>query len=995
MKYYMKRFLAIVISICFVISSGLYIPTTVDAATIWNYGYIGSQQTFTASIAGKYLLEVWGAQGGNGSGGTGGYSKGEITLAKNDILYVYVGGSNGYNGGGSGHGRSSDVGGGGTDIRKGSTSIYNRIIVAGGGGGIGPAYGGVGGGAIGGTGGDHFGTPGSGGTQSSGGYGGSNYGNSGSLGQGGSNNTDSRSGGGGGGGGYYGGGSGGNDYSRYRDYDDSGAGGGSGYIGGVSGGYMLSGERYGSGYARITQLTVIDTTAPVISLSATPTALTNGLVTINCIITDDNAITVKKWAVGNQTLSYFTSSGTNLSGTSFTVSTNGVYTVYAKDEFGNAAVKTITISNIDNNGPTITFNIPTNNEISYQTLVNMTITDQGGITKYRYKWMSNPPSSLMGEAISPIDLDLYMGYWSTLAENPTIKAEQLQLNQIGQWYLFVQAVDVMGNISSTRLDEELKMDTLAPKEPSITVSIDENGVMQTNWTAYSEYSQSELDQINSELGYNYTTTEGKIVNIKSDGNVSIVSSGFGEMRLYVQKWGKVDGVNYGWYNILKSGEYIRITNQSQVSQQITNTMVNDGAIDGNGARYRVKIRQIDKAGLYYIIDNGIKDEWDKTYAAQKFKDTALSPEGTANIETMGNIADSGWEETYAKMGAVVLQYQVIPGVWHPSEGRGQIKLTWVPVARANGYYVEIYDGNQWSRFDAGDTTTWDSSQGKIYPSESVIASKTNNSVSTEIYLHNKTGLDLRDNPNNIYKKTIGTGYDAEMKYSIRVIPYISEITRLINGQLIEERVDGPIGPQSVAIVELIHRTDKNEPTGLTEVAYVDNYTASTITVRMTDIESGPKDITGPSGATLISTAVNGQYMTKVFRVTGNGTYNFTIKDNVDRFTVVTAEVKNINPNKPIIIFNREEKTFIEMHLPSNTQSPIYTKYGYTFGSNSTPIANITLVNSAISIKLEINPSSTNYTIPYYIKLQNASGSVLNKKYNVTITGDRTDIKEVY
>lgn len=214
------------------------------------YTYNGSYSTYTVPIDGKYTLEVWGAEGGNGSGGKGGYSYGEITLSKDKQLYIYPGGSNGWNGGGSGHGRTSQVGGGGSDIRLNGNALNNRIIVAGGGGGRGDrdsgsngGYGGYGGGSSGGSGGDRCGSRGYGGTQSSGGSGGSNGGHSGGLGYGGSNNSGSSSGGGGGGGGYYGGGAGGNDYSRYNDNDDSGGGGGSGYTDGVSNGSMKSGNQ--------------------------------------------------------------------------------------------------------------------------------------------------------------------------------------------------------------------------------------------------------------------------------------------------------------------------------------------------------------------------------------------------------------------------------------------------------------------------------------------------------------------------------------------------------------------------------------------------------------------------------------------------------------------------------------------------------------------------------------------------------------------------------
>ena len=62
------------------------------------FEYTGVVQTFTITKSGKYLLEVYGAQGGNVSynstthtGGKGGYSKGIIKLEKGDILYIHIG----------------------------------------------------------------------------------------------------------------------------------------------------------------------------------------------------------------------------------------------------------------------------------------------------------------------------------------------------------------------------------------------------------------------------------------------------------------------------------------------------------------------------------------------------------------------------------------------------------------------------------------------------------------------------------------------------------------------------------------------------------------------------------------------------------------------------------------------------------------------------------------------------------------------------------------
>jgi hypothetical protein len=156
----------------------------------YNYDYQGTYKQFTMPGTGKAVMECWGAQGGRGCaggslegiGGKGGYAKGTISLSKNQVFYVYVGGkggdssvkqsggawtgsggTGGWNGGGAGvwDGGDDDAGGGGggaTDIRitSGSwnafASLKTRIMVAGGGGGASYNHeGGSGGGINGGT----------------------------------------------------------------------------------------------------------------------------------------------------------------------------------------------------------------------------------------------------------------------------------------------------------------------------------------------------------------------------------------------------------------------------------------------------------------------------------------------------------------------------------------------------------------------------------------------------------------------------------------------------------------------------------------------------------------------------------------------------------------------------------------------------------------------------------------------------------------------------
>jgi hypothetical protein len=180
----------------------IYIPIDVKEISVTLYGSIGEGYSIGGIL-----------------GGNGGIASGILNVSGGQTFYAYLGGL-GFNGGGAG-GIIDSRGGGATDIRIGGTGLANRIIVAGGGGGVGiyeknntisATTGGLGGGLIGSNGlGDAF--AGKGGTQNEGGAGGNSFnqgaaGTSGSLGQGGNGGISGNNNGGGGGGGYYGGGGG-------------------------------------------------------------------------------------------------------------------------------------------------------------------------------------------------------------------------------------------------------------------------------------------------------------------------------------------------------------------------------------------------------------------------------------------------------------------------------------------------------------------------------------------------------------------------------------------------------------------------------------------------------------------------------------------------------------------------------------------------------------------------------------------------------------------
>jgi hypothetical protein len=270
-------------------------------ATSLTFGFTGSEQDWVVPAGVTSIsVVVAGAQGGRDvvndtPGGQGGTTTADLPVTPGESLAIFVGGkggdayqgsggSGGYNGGGDGGSDSmyqvdypawnyngGSGGGGASDIRRGGTSLADRVIVGGGGGAAGTTtitdpegitggiggVGGAGGGAVAMNGGDTSGTNGTpsagggaGGTASAGGDGGwvqtdqfgrTNYfqyaqvGAAGALGSGGGGGSEGRAAGGGGGGGYYGGGGGGGGWDYYAS-DDDGAYKGHGGSGGGGGG---------------------------------------------------------------------------------------------------------------------------------------------------------------------------------------------------------------------------------------------------------------------------------------------------------------------------------------------------------------------------------------------------------------------------------------------------------------------------------------------------------------------------------------------------------------------------------------------------------------------------------------------------------------------------------------------------------------------------------------------------------------------------------------
>lgn len=109
--------------------------------------------------------------------------------------------------------------------------------------------------------------------------------------------------------------------------------------------------------------------------------------------------------------------------------------------------------------------------------------------------------------------------------------------------------------------------------------------------------------------------------------------------------------------------------------------------------------------------------------------------------------------------------------WSQTAGRGWVKLTWERAPGADGYLLDVFDGSAYRTFDLGDAAGWDSRESLIYPTEAYLDTFADNTLTTDAWNRVNGGLDLRDTPRKLYRKTPGVRYDATDQYVFHVRPY--------------------------------------------------------------------------------------------------------------------------------------------------------------------------------------------------------------------------------
>ncbi|RTE11199.1 beta strand repeat-containing protein [Paenibacillus whitsoniae] len=185
-----------------------------------------------------------------------------------------------------------------------------------------------------------------------------------------------------------------------------------------------------------------DTTPPIVTLLPLTTGPTNTNVVVNATATDNVSVTQIKWASGAQVASYFASAGTDITvAKTFTVSSNGTYTVWATDLAGNQTVQTISVSNIDTVPPIdATFSADKTELTNVNVIVTVTFPTDGVVKEYRVNG----------------------GEWSAYTA-PIVFATNGTLD--------AQSMDSAGNLSAVASYKVTNIDKIAPTTPLLTENV--------------------------------------------------------------------------------------------------------------------------------------------------------------------------------------------------------------------------------------------------------------------------------------------------------------------------------------------------------------------------------------------------------------------------------------------------------------------------------------------------------------------------------------------
>lgn len=197
-------------------------------------------------------------------------------------------------------------------------------------------------------------------------------------------------------------------------------------------------DRAGNETVQFIEIGNIDRVSPSLTLTSSPTEWTSGSVQITASTVDDlSGVKLTRWAEGNQPLAFFKNGGGTMFSDSFTVTDNGIYTVYAEDQAGNAVIEQITIDNLDTIPPAISLTLSTTEPTQTDIAITVDASDQEsgiGIVKWAAgrqpaSYFAAEGNTLQGTGFTVSENGLYTVYAKDKAGN-----EQIQTVEITNLY---------------------------------------------------------------------------------------------------------------------------------------------------------------------------------------------------------------------------------------------------------------------------------------------------------------------------------------------------------------------------------------------------------------------------------------------------------------------------------------------------------------------------------------------------------------------------------
>lgn len=174
-----------------------------------------------------------------------------------------------------------------------------------------------------------------------------------------------------------------------------------------------------------------------ITLNPATTTVTKENYAVSVAVTTKEGRSIKKikYAADSKELDYFASSGTTVTNGSFTVSSNGVYTVYAQDIDGRVGLKRITISNIDKTAPA--------------KVTGLTAVYNHAEKKINVSWTNPGDTDFNNVLLSYTKAGTAVETDKSIAKPATSYEFDYETDGTSELVFTVKAVDTAGNVSET------------------------------------------------------------------------------------------------------------------------------------------------------------------------------------------------------------------------------------------------------------------------------------------------------------------------------------------------------------------------------------------------------------------------------------------------------------------------------------------------------------------------------------------------------------------